>query len=62
MKTIKEVRDSFWESFPQFKNEYRKTKRQNQYKTDIRVCFVEHVDYLTKSGLISEKLASRVTL
>jgi hypothetical protein len=62
MKTQKEVRASFWNDHPQFKNEYRKTYTQNQYCTDIRVTFCDYVDYLLKSGIISEKLADRVTL
>lgn len=62
MKTQKEVRVSFWENHPQFKKDYRKTKRQNDYYTDIRCCFVDYVDYLVKDGIISEKLGNRVTL
>lgn len=62
MTTIKQVRESFWASFPEFAQEYRKTYRQNQYKTDIRVAFCDYVDYLQKSGEISESLAYRVTL
>lgn len=62
MKTITQVRKSFWQSFPQFKTEFRTRKRQNQYSTDCRCCFVDYVDQLQKSGEISEKLAKRVTL
>ena len=62
MKTKTEVRQAFWEAHPQFKNEYRKTWKQNQYNTDIRCSFVGYVDYLQKDGQISEKLAYRVTL
>lgn len=62
MKTQKEVRSAFWESFPEFRSEYRKTYRQNQYRTDIRVSFVDFVDSLQRSGQISESLAQRVTL
>lgn len=62
MKTISSVRASFWETFPQFKSEYRKKKRQNEYCTDIRCTFVDYVYSLQRIGLISEKLANRVTL
>ena len=62
MKTISEVRKAFWDNFPQFKNEYRKTYRQNQYNTDIRCAFVDFVDYLQKDGIITENLANKVTL
>ena len=62
MKTQKEVRKAFWDSFPQFKSEYRANKRQNEYHTDIRCSFVDFVDCLQRNGQISDKLAERVTL
>jgi len=62
MKTINQVRASFWASFPQFANDYRKTYRQNQYKTDIRCAFVDYVDSLHRDGTITDSLAHRVTL
>lgn len=62
LKTITEVRQSFWNNHSQFANEYRKTWRQNQYNVDIRCAFVEYVDLLHRDGQISDKLAQRVTL
>lgn len=62
MKTVTQVRQSFWQSFPEFKTEYRKTYRQNQYNATIRTTFVDYVDSLQKDGVISEKLSNRVTL
>ena len=62
MKTITEVRRAFWDAHPQFKSEYRKTWKQNQYKADIRMAFVDYIDFLQKDGQITEKLAYRVTL
>ena len=62
MKTITEVRQAFWDAHPEFKNEYRKTWRQKQYRTDIMVSFTDYVDFLQKEGQITEKLAYRVTL
>ena len=62
MKTQKQVRQLFWDSFPEFKPEYRSKKRQNQYNCDIRCTFVSFVDSLMKNGEISEKLANNVTL
>lgn len=62
MKTQKQVRENFWECFPEFKSEYRKSYRQNQYRTDIRVSFVDYVDSLRRDGIITENLAQRVTL
>jgi hypothetical protein len=66
MKTVTEVRESFWqylsEVSPELAKERRSKKRQNQYCTDIRCSFVDYVDYLLKDGQISDKLANRVTL
>ena len=62
MKTQTQVRESFWESHPEFQNEYRKTWRQNKYNATIRTAFCMYVDHLQKDGEISESLAYRVTL
>lgn len=62
MKTFKEIRLSFWESNPQFKSEYKKTYKQNQYRTDIRVSFCDYIDHLQKDDIISESVANRITL
>jgi len=62
MKTTKKVRLSFWEAHPEFSDDYRKTYRQNQYKTDIRIAFCDFVENLRENGVISENLAQRVTL
>jgi len=62
IKTQKEVRKLFWDSFPEFKNEYKTTKRQNQYSTDCRCSFVDFTDSLLKSGQITEKQADNYTL
>ena len=62
MKTISEVRLAFWRDHPEFKEYFRKGKRQNDYNTDIRVTFVDWVDYIHRNGEISDKLARTVTL
>ena len=62
MTTQKEIRESFWANNPEIRNEYKRTYRQNQYRCDIRVMFVEYVDSLSKNNQISERLARRVTL
>lgn len=62
MKTISDIRRQFWADHPQFKDEYRKTYRQNRYNTTIRCSFVDYVDYLERNGEISESLANRATL
>jgi hypothetical protein len=60
--TQKEVRQLFWEYYPEFKSEYRTKKRQNEYRTDIRCAFVSFIDSLYKNGTINEKLSNNVTL
>lgn len=55
-----QVREAFWDNNPQCKR--HKNWTQNQYPCDTRVAFVEYVDHLERSGYISERLASRVTL
>lgn len=62
MKTIIEVRKAFWNTFPEFKNQYRVSFRQNRYNCDIRSFFVSFIDSLRKDDIISEKLCNRVTL
>lgn len=60
MKTIKQIRDSFWNAFPEFTR--IKGYSQNDYCTDIRCSFVDYVDYLHRDGQINDKLANDVTL
>ena len=63
MKTQADIRQSFWDEHPGFKTAfYKKSKRQNSYPCTVRSVFVEFVDHLQKSGVITEKLAGRVTL
>jgi hypothetical protein len=57
-----EIRDYFWELHPEFQHERRSRKRQNDYRTDIRVAWCDCVDSLSKDGRITEKLAAFVTL
>lgn len=60
MTTQAQVRKAFWREHPQFKRFAGKT--QNDYPTDVRVSFVDYVNYLACNGEISEALAKRVTL
>lgn len=66
IKTQTQVREDFWgflrEVNPGLAVKYRRTKRQNDYPTDIRVHFVDFVDQLRRNGQIGESLANRVTL
>jgi hypothetical protein len=62
LKTQQEVRQAFWEQFGDLFPDAKRSKRQNDQPTDVRVSFVDFVDYLQQSGEISEKLAEKVTL
>ncbi len=62
IKTITEVRKSFWEAYPEFKPEFRVRKRQKDYNATIRTEFSFYVDMLARNNQISDKLAKRVTL
>jgi hypothetical protein len=67
MKTIKklkisEVRSNFFTSFPQFKYEYKRCKKHNDYTTDCRCTFNDYCDYLHKDGQITTSIVQRITL
>ena len=62
METQAQVRDSFWNSYPEFQQEKRSRKRQNDYRADIRMAWCDHVDTLARDGAITKKLAAFVTL
>lgn len=62
MKTQKQIRDSFFSEFPEFKTEYKRRKKHNDYTTDCRVCFCDFVDCLQKNRIISVSLANKTTL
>ena len=60
LKTKQQIRYQFWLDHPEFKEIYGMS--QNNYPTDVRVTFVDYVDYLERSGLITMDLANKVTL
>jgi len=64
--TQKTIRALFWASHPDLESHALmwgiKTAPQNRHNTDTRTAFCDYVDSLAKSGMISEKLASRATL
>ena len=66
LTTQQQVRRQFWLDYPSFDHQAReagtKTKRQNEQCTTIRCAFVDYVDHLQRSGVITEALAERVTL
>ena len=60
--TFSEVRNLFFEEFPQYKSERRTRKSQNEYSCDCRCAFVDFVDFWRKDGKISERAADNITL
>ena len=62
--TSREVRRAFWRDHPYLSRkkitDYSGTGKM--YTTDTRCAFVDYVDALSKSGLVSEAVANRVTL
>ena len=60
MTTQKQIRESFWESHPQYTRKGKQT--QNAYKADIRMAFCDYTEALYRNGEIKETLWERVTL
>ena len=56
--TQKQIRAAFKEQCA----EYVTSKKQNDQTCGVRCAFVDYVDSLRRDGLISERLAARVTL
>ncbi len=63
MTTQREIRDAFWLTyFVEGKPRRYYGKTQNELPTDLRMGFCDFVEYLQRSGTITEALAQRVTL
>ncbi len=64
--TQKQVRDGFWQAYPQLgaeaRAEGRRSKRQNSQPAGVRCAFVEFVDLLQRDGMMPEKLARNIDL
>lgn len=60
--TFKQIRDMFFEVYPEFKCERRSRKTQNEYSCDCRCSFVNYVDMLHKDEQITDSQAFRITL
>ena len=60
--TFKQVRDLFFEEFPEFQHERRYRKPQNEYSTNCRVYWCDFVEYLRRNGNITTKQAERIVL
>ena len=65
-RTITELRALFWQEMrdhsPELAAQYRKTRRQNEYPTDIRQAFCNFVDGEHRRDNITDSLAHRATL
>jgi len=66
MTTQKQIRAAFWSAYPNLEREARRAGRltapQNEHPADTRAAFCDYVDWLHRSGAISDALAERVTL
>ena len=62
--TQAQVRMSFWENSEGISRaKERKHKREyGDFRTDIRVAFVDYIDMLARAERITEPLAQKVTL
>jgi len=67
--TQRQVRAAFWNSHPNLRRKlvpvrpgFYRLATHNEHPADIRAAFVDFVDYLHRSGAISDALADRVTL
>ena len=57
--TQKQIRRNFWLNHPETN---KKRSYSGDYCTDTRCAFVDYVERLHRTGVISEALAYRVTL
>jgi hypothetical protein len=66
MTTQKQIRAAFWQYHPDHEAHAImwgiKTAPHNRHNVETRTAFVDFVDYLARSGEITEKLASCTTL
>jgi hypothetical protein len=69
MTNQKQIRAAFWEAHPTAnRKKYpahdwtREDKSRRDYCTDTRCAFVDFIDHLSRSGIISNQLANRATL
>jgi hypothetical protein len=62
----RELRRAFWGANPALERQARAAKRltapQDSHPTDTRCAWCDYVEYMERSGQISEKLAFRATL
>jgi hypothetical protein len=64
--TQRDLRRAFWADNPHLerraRKERRKTAPQDSHPTDTRVAWCDYVEYMERSGQISDSLAYRATL
>lgn len=60
--TFKQIRDLFFEEFPEFQRERKYRKSQNEYSTNCRVYWCDFVEMLRRNGDITESQANRIVL
>jgi hypothetical protein len=60
--SLHQIRSAFWRAHPDLSRRRVGAGVDADYPTDTRVAFVDFVDYLVRSGDISENLAHRATL
>ena len=59
----KDLRREFWnQNRILLRLHYRSGRRQNAYPAEVRTAWVDFVDYMQKSGEITEELADEATL
>lgn len=69
MTNQKQIRDAFWDSFPdlprrryRYSPDRRDKSAELVYPIDTRCAFADFVDYLARDGQINDALAARATL
>ena len=66
MKTKAEIRNAFWkylkDTKPELAAQRRSRKKQNDYCADIRLTFIDYMDYMSKNKEITEKQRISITL
>jgi len=62
LNTDEQIRQRFWDSHPEFDEDYNPSLEQNDYCTDIRIAFTDFIEELRNNGQITEEQAYEITL
>lgn len=57
-----QVKQLFWETFPEFSHLRSRRKTQNDYPADVRMAWVDFIDSLHRDGTISDRIAADIVL